>query len=81
MLTRVKTRRQYVSGVGMESGQKIVDSEIGHQDRYKSQQEVEIERLGTVECRKRCPVEREGVDKQGYERPGLLGVPSPITPP
>ena len=75
------------SGVGMQAAQEVGDSEIGEQHEQESHDAVHVvshirRAFGQPEQALQLrPVKQSGIDEHRDERPGLFGVPTPITPP
>ena len=58
--------------VCVDTPEEEVDSEICNHNADKRQQTVEVKAIGTL---KHTPMQRDGIDNEGDERPYLLGVP------
>ena len=65
----------------MHSAEEIVHAEIGHQDGEESQYHVEMVVAGTAQPRDALLMNGYGIDHESDERPGLLGIPTPVGAP
>lgn len=83
-----KTNRTYewiggigFSGVGMESAEEKIDTEIGEENGEKRQQAIDMEHARATEEGQRACVKRSGIDEKRHQRPDLFGIPAPVASP
>ena len=67
--------------ITMHPSQQEIHSEIGHQYRQGSQQQIGMKSTGTTEPRQAIAMESHRIEHERDERPNLLRVPSPIASP
>ena len=65
----------------MQATQKPADAKAGHQYGEESPHHVGMEDAGTAQKGDTVAMEGRSIDQEGNQRPGLFGVPCPITAP
>ena len=69
------------SCVTVHAAQKIIHSEVGHDDAQECRGDEYVIAHRTAQLLQTAAVHGYGIHHEGYESPYLLGIPAPVTPP
>lgn len=73
--------KNFLLGIRVHAREEVVYSEICHDDAQEGKGHVDVVGEGLAEQRQALCMSHYGVNHKGDERPGFLGIPTPVVAP